>query len=91
LGFLYSEQLGKPSLACDFQELYRHLIDDFIIQYCKGLVKMDFRFKTEKVSVKKVGKREYLNDLETKNFATPASTQTFLTRARFMFTYVCRV
>lgn len=68
LGFLHSEQFGKPSLVCDFQELYRYLVDDFVIQYCKRLVKRDFTFKTEKMSAQKKGKREYLNDVETKDF-----------------------
>jgi CRISPR-associated protein Cas1 len=68
LGFLHSEQFGKPSLVCDFQELYRYLIDDFVIQYCQGLAKRDFTFKTEKASGQKKGKREYLNDVETKDF-----------------------
>ena len=68
LGFLHSEQFGKPSLVCDFQELYRYLIDDFVIQYCQGLSKRNFMFKTEKMSARKKGKREYLNDVETKNF-----------------------
>jgi CRISPR-associated protein Cas1 len=68
LGFLHSEQFGKPSLVCDFQELHRYLIDDFIIQYCKSLAKRDFTFKTEKMSAQKKGKREYLNDAETKDF-----------------------
>jgi len=36
LGFLHSLQHGKPSLVCDFKELYRYLIDDFSIQYCQG-------------------------------------------------------
>jgi CRISPR-associated protein Cas1 len=68
LGFLHSEQFGKPSLVCDFQELYRYLIDDFVIQYRKSLGKRDFTFKTEKMSARKIGKREYLNDVETKGF-----------------------
>jgi CRISPR-associated protein Cas1 len=68
LGFLHSEQFGKPSLVCDFQELYRYLIDDFIIQYCKSLAKRDFTFKTGKMPAQKKGKREYLNDVETKDF-----------------------
>jgi len=68
LGFLHSEQFGKPSLVCDFQELYRYLIDDFAIQHCQGLTKRDFTFKTEKASGQKKGKREYLNDVETKDF-----------------------
>ena len=33
LGFLHSEQFGKPSLVCDFMELYGCLVDGFLIQY----------------------------------------------------------
>jgi CRISPR-associated endonuclease Cas1 len=69
LGFLHSEQISKPSLVCDFRELYRYLIDDFVIQYCQKLVKRYFTFKTEKMAGQKKGKREYLNDFETKDFA----------------------
>jgi CRISPR/Cas system-associated endonuclease Cas1 len=50
--------------------LYRYLIDDFVIQYCRKLAKRDFTSKTEKMSAQKKGKREYLNDLETKTFTT---------------------
>ncbi len=56
-------------MVCDFQELYRYLVDDFVIQYCKGLAKRDFTFKTEKMSGQKIGKREYLNDVETTDFS----------------------
>ena len=53
LGFLHSNQMGKMSLACDFQELYRFLIDDFLIQYCQDVSKRDFglRWRTRTVSV----------------------------------------
>ena len=68
LGFLHSLQEGKPSLVCDFEELYRYLVDDFVIQYCQSLRKKDFTVKTESLSRKKMGKREYLNDFETKDF-----------------------
>ncbi len=30
------------SLVCDFQELYRYLIDDFLIQYSTRISKRDF-------------------------------------------------
>jgi len=70
LGFLHSEQFGKPSLVCDFQELYRYFIDDFIIQYCNGLVKRNFTFKTEKISAQKIGKREYLDEENSRNFTS---------------------
>ena len=66
LGFLHSVQYGKPSLVCDLQELYRYLVDDFVIQFCQGLKKKDFTVKSESVSLKRKGKREYLNDAETR-------------------------
>lgn len=68
LGFLHSEQFGKPSLICDFMEIYRYIIDDFIIGFCKELSKKDFITKSELMSRGKIGKREYLNDDETKSF-----------------------
>jgi len=66
LGFLHSNQMGQMGLVCDFQELYRYLIDDFLIQYCQRISKKDFRTKTETASHGKKGKREYLTDSETK-------------------------
>jgi CRISPR-associated protein Cas1 len=70
LGFLHSEQFGKPSLVCDFQELYRYLTDDFAIQYCQTLDRQDFAFRNERLSVRKKGKREYLVDAKTKDFTS---------------------
>jgi len=62
LGYLHSMAEGKPSLICDFMELYRYLIDDFVIQYCQRLQKKDFIIKNEDFSTSRKGKREYLND-----------------------------
>lgn len=62
LGFLHSTTKGKPSLICDFQELYRYLVEDFVIQFCRRLQKKDFIMKNEDFSAKRKGKREYLND-----------------------------
>jgi CRISPR-associated protein Cas1 len=61
LGFLHSEEFGKPSLVCDLMEPYRYLIDDFIIQFCKSLKKEDFAMKKEDYSANRKGQREYLN------------------------------
>jgi len=47
------------------QELYLHLIDDFLIQYCQGLKPRDFMFKTENLSKGKQGKREYVDEPKT--------------------------
>jgi len=60
LGFLHSVQFGKPSLVCDFQELYRYLVDDFIIQHFLSLGKRDFVLRNENYSTNRKGKREYL-------------------------------
>jgi CRISPR-associated protein Cas1 len=65
LGFLHSLAEGKPSLICDFMELYRFLIDDFVLQYCMRLHKRDFTMKYEDFSSNRKGKREYLNDTLT--------------------------
>jgi len=59
-------QYGKPSLVCDLQELYRYMIDDFVIQFCQDLKERDFTVKSESVSRKRKGKREYLNNAETR-------------------------
>jgi CRISPR-associated protein Cas1 len=68
LGFLHSTTKGKPSLICDFMELYRYLIDDFVIQYCRRLNRKDFTVKSENYSTKRKGKREYLDDSHTHDF-----------------------
>jgi CRISPR-associated protein Cas1 len=60
LGFLHSEQFSKPSLVCDLMELYRYLVDDFVIQYCKTLKKKDFAMNQEEYSSGKKGQRQYL-------------------------------
>jgi len=66
LGFLHSVQYGKPSLVCDFQELYRYLVNSFVIQYCQNIRKKDLIVKSESVSRKRKGKREYLNGARTR-------------------------
>ena len=62
LGFMHCEEAGKPSLACDMMELYRHLVDDFLIQYSRSVQRKDFVVKSEKYVSGKIGKREYLSD-----------------------------
>lgn len=66
LGFVHSEQYGKPSLVCDLMELYRYLVDDFLIGFCKTVSKRDFVMKDERTTRKRRGKREYLNGSMTR-------------------------
>jgi CRISPR-associated protein Cas1 len=62
LGYLHSSlNPFRPNLVCDFMELYRYLIDDFLIQNCKKLTKKDFCVKTVTVSHRKV-KRMFLKE-----------------------------
>jgi CRISPR-associated protein Cas1 len=86
LGFLHSIAKGKPSLICDFMELYRYLVDDFVIHYCAKLKAKDLVVKSEDLSAKRKGKREYLNDLQTlvlvKNLNEYFQTQVSIPRMR---------
>jgi CRISPR-associated protein Cas1 len=68
LGFLHSLQYGEPSLVCDFEELYRYLIDDFIIQYALSLKEKDFVLKEEAFSSNRKGKRQYLKGAKNEEF-----------------------
>ena len=43
-------------------ELYRHLVDDFLIQYCKAVKSGDFVVNTEKCVSGKFDKRVYLSN-----------------------------
>ncbi len=53
---------------CDFEELYRYLIDDFIIQYALSLKEKDFALKEEAFSSNRKGKRHYLNGAKNGEF-----------------------
>jgi CRISPR-associated protein Cas1 len=70
LGFLHSEQFGKPSLVCDMMELYRYLIDDFVIQYCMSLKKKNFIMQREDYSSNRKGERQYLSKPLAKDMMT---------------------
>jgi CRISPR-associated protein Cas1 len=69
LGFLHSIQVGKPSLVCDFQELYRYLIDDYLIERCRKLHKKDFVLVTDFMMRLKMGKRIHLCEYQTNDLA----------------------
>lgn len=69
LGFLHSVQHGKPSLVCDFQELYRYLIDDFLIERAKKFRKKDFVLVTDFMMHLKIGKKIHLKEYETNELA----------------------
>jgi CRISP-associated protein Cas1 len=69
LGFLHSVQYKKPSLVCDFQELYRYLIDDFLIERCQKLRKKDFVLVTDFMMHLKMGKKIHLKEYEADSLA----------------------
>jgi len=66
LGFVHSEAHSKPSLVCDMMEIYRALIDNFIIEFSQSLKPKDFILKTECFSANRLGKRQVLNREKTK-------------------------
>jgi len=63
LGFLHHIQWGLPSLICDFQDIYRYVVDDFVIGYARRMKDRDFMLATDEYSGKK-GKRQYLNKVK---------------------------
>jgi CRISPR/Cas system-associated endonuclease Cas1 len=69
LGFLHSVQVGKPSLVCDLMELYRPVIDDFLIMRCRKYHKKDFVLVTDFMMKLKIGKRIHLCEYETNDLA----------------------
>jgi CRISPR/Cas system-associated endonuclease Cas1 len=56
-------------LICDFQELYRYLIDDYLIERCRNLHKKDFVLVTDFMMRLKMGKRVHLCEYETDDLA----------------------
>ncbi len=69
LGFLHGLQHGKPSLVCDFMELYRYLIDDFLIERGTRFHKNDFVAVTDFVLHLRMGKRIHLCEFEAGRLA----------------------
>lgn len=69
LGFLHSTQFSKPSLVCDFQELYRYIIDDFLIERAKKMHKSDFVVVTDFMMRLKMGKQIHLCEYKTDDLA----------------------
>jgi len=62
-------QRGTPSLVCDFQELYRYLIDDYLIERCRKLCKKDFVLVTDFMMHLKMGKRIHSCEFEADSLA----------------------
>ena len=69
LGFLHALQHGKPSLVCDFMELYRYLIDDFLIERRTKFHKRDFVAVTDFILHLRMGKRIHLCEVEAGRMA----------------------
>jgi len=69
LGFLHSVQYGKPSLVCDFQELYRYLIDNFLIERRTKFHKNDFVIISDFMMHLRMGKKIHLCDYEADSLA----------------------
>lgn len=74
LGFLHGIQFGKPSLVCDFIELYRYQVDNFLVDYARNLTPRDFVIKSEDYSKRRKGNRQYLNESLTNEFIKKLNT-----------------
>lgn len=63
LGFMHSIQPQKPSFVCDFMEIYRYLVDCFVIEYCNRNKDLLFVLKYQER-----GHRLFIGKAETKKF-----------------------
>lgn len=62
LGYLHSSlNPFRPNLVCDFMELYRYLIDYFLVENCRMFTQKDFYVKTVTVGHRRA-KRMYLKE-----------------------------
>ena len=52
LGYLHSIQFTKPSLVCDIQEIFRALIEEFLIGYHQNLEPESFEQKGKRIFLK---------------------------------------
>lgn len=53
LGYLHSIQFAKPSLVCDIQEIFRGVIDEFLIGYCQRLSERSFERNNGRMCLKR--------------------------------------
>ena len=67
LGFLHRISENHPTLVSDFSELYRCLIDDFLIKYSRKLKRKDFEKHYLKGHYEKKTPRIFLNHSWTNN------------------------
>lgn len=58
-----------PSLVCDIEELYRYLVDDFLIERCQKYHKNDFVLVNDFIMHLRMGKRIHLCEYETNDLA----------------------
>jgi CRISPR-associated protein Cas1 len=66
LGFLHSMKFGNASLVFDMMELYRYLIDDFLLERRMKFHKKDFVLRTDTaIKLKHYDKRIVLHDYKT--------------------------
>jgi CRISPR-associated protein Cas1 len=84
LGFLHTVQFSKPSLVCDFQELYRYLIDDYLIERCQKLHKSDFVVITDFMMHLKMGKKIHLSEYKTDDLANGLNDLLAVCQFRFV-------
>lgn len=69
LGFLHSIQPYRPSLVLDFIEIYRYLIDSFLVERSQKFHKKDFVLVTDFMMHLKMGKKIHLCEFETNELA----------------------
>ncbi len=63
LGYLHSMQFSKPSLVCDIQEIFRTVIEDFLVMYHQNIEPESFEPKGNRIFLKPEPKLELILEI----------------------------
>lgn len=83
LGYLHSIQYAKPSLVCDIQEIFRTVIEDFLVAYHQNLTPESFEQKGQRTFLKSNEKLKLI--LEINHFfkkRTPYKRRNYSSKTR---------
>lgn len=88
LGYLHSIQFSKPSLVCDIQEMFRSLIEDFLVNYHQNLEPESFEQRGNRIFLKDEEKLKLILEIsrllkrripyKRRNYSKQTSIQTII-------------
>ena len=94
LGYLHSIQFSKPSLVCDIQEMFRALIENFVLEYHQNLELDSFEERSHRIFLNEKEKLKFILRLnkifhrrieyKRRNFSKKSTIQTIIKEETLM-------